>query len=386
MPPPITLEPFSIAIDVETLKDLAERIRRTRWPEAAPDEAWRQGTDLGYLRGLLADWTDGYDWAASERELNSYAHFRAELDDVRIHFVHERARDGLGTPLILTHGWPSLFIEYLPLVSLLTDPAAHGIDGPSFNVVIPSLPGYAFSERPPTIGVNYRYVASLWHRLMAGLGYERYGAGGGDFGAGVATFMALDRPDALIGLHLSNLELSPYLGPGSRPLSTAERVYVEQSEAWWQIEGGYKAVQATKPQTLGYALNDSPAGLAAWICEKWRSWTDSGGDADAPVSRDFLLTLLTLFWVTGSITSSMRDYFDNRWHGITLGAADVVTVPTAIACFSRQYAPEGDPPREWAERLYNVHRWTAMARGGHFAPVEEPQLLAADIAAFFASP
>jgi len=233
--------------------------------------------------------------------------------------------------------------------------------------------------------VNYRYVSALWHRLMTELEYERYGSGGGDFGAGVATLMALDRPDSIIGIHLTNLELAPYIGPGSRALSPAEKAYIETSDLWWQSEGGYKAIQSTRPQTLGYSLNDSPAGLAAWIAEKWRSCSDCHGDLEGCIPRDFLLTLLTLYWVTGTITSSIRDYFDNRWHGITLGPEDFVRSPTAIANFTSQYAFEGDAPREWAERLYNIQRWTPMERGGHFAPTEEPVALARDIAAFFAS-
>jgi pimeloyl-ACP methyl ester carboxylesterase len=381
----LRLEPFTIRVADEVLVDLQARIRNTRWPDEAPGAPWEQGTDLRYLQGLLAHWADGFEWRGRERVLNQFAHFRAELDGISIHFVHERARQGRGIPLILSHGWPSAFTELLPLVPLLTDPAAHGIDGPPFDLVIPSLPGYGFSARPRHPGVNYRYVANLWHRLMDGLGYRGYGAGGGDFGAGIASLMALDHPDAVIGLHLSSLELSPRTGPGTRPLSRPEIAYLAQSEAWWRSEGGYKALQSTRPQTLGYGLTDSPAGLAAWIVEKWRSWTDSGGDLDRRIDRDFLLELLTIYWVTGTITPSMRDYFDNRWYGVILGGDDFVSVPTAVAGFVHQFAFEGDPPREWAERLYRVQRWTAMPRGGHFAPVEEPDLLARDLAAFFGS-
>jgi pimeloyl-ACP methyl ester carboxylesterase len=337
------------------------------------------------LRQLLAYWADSFNWSAQEHSLNQFHHFRAELDGIYIHFVHERARYGDGIPLILSHGWPSTFVELLPLVPLLTDPRAHGIDGPVFDVLIPSLPGYGFSERPVQACVNYEYVAGLWHRLMRGLGYERYGAQGGDFGAGIATFMALKDPKPMIGIHLSNLEIAPYTGPGSRPLSAEEKTYGERNEAFWQQEYGYKAIQSTKPQTLGYALNDSPAGLAAWILEKWRSWADSHGNLDERFSRDFLLTTVTLYWATQTIASSMQDYFDNdnpRFR-ITLRPEEFVNVPTAVALFFNNFVDEGAPPREWAERLYNVCRWTAMPRGGHFAPAEEPELLARDIAAFF---
>jgi pimeloyl-ACP methyl ester carboxylesterase len=387
--PSLSITPFTIHVEDEVLADLRARIYNTRWPDQVPGIGWEQGTDLDELRQLLGYWADGFDWRAQERELNSFQHFRAELDGVYIHFVLARARggggDGQGIPLILSNGWPSTFVELLPLVPLLTDPAAHGIAGPAFDVVIPSLPGYGFSERPAHTGIHYRYTAALWHCLMRGLGYTRYGAGGSDFGAGVATFMALDDPAPLIGLHVSTWEIAPYTGPGARPLSAAERNFLEHSEAFWQMEGGYKAIQSTRPQTLGYGLNDSPAGLAAWILEKWRAWADTGGDLTTHFSRDFLLTTLTIYWATQTITPSMRDYFDNRWLGVRLGPADVVQVPSGIAVFTHQFADEGEPPRELAERLYNVRQWTVMPRGGHFAATEEPELLARDIATFFAA-
>ena len=388
MKSPLHITPFSIHIEEEILSDLRERTRNTRWPDQAPGAAWDQGTDVDYLKQLLAYWADGFDWRAQERELNAVHHFRAELDGVHIHFVYEHARHGNGIPLILSHGWPSTFIELLPLVPFLTDPYAHGIDGPAFDVVIPSLPGYGFSERPAHVPVNYEHVAGLWHRLMRGMGYERYGAQGGDFGAGIATFMALKNPKPMIGVHLSNLEITPYIGPGARPLSVAERSYLERNELFWQSEGGYKTIQSTKPQTLACGLNDSPAGLAAWILEKWRSWADSRGNLDERFSRDFLLTTVTLYWVTQTIASSMRDYFDNdnRRFRVRIGPNEFVKVPTGIAVFANNFVDEGIPPREWAERLYNVRRWTPMPSGGHFAGVEEPELLARDIAAFFAEP
>lgn len=381
-------EPFSVRVDAAVIDDLRARIRNTRLPEAAPGAPWAQGTDRDWLERLLGYWADGFDWRPAERELNRFAHYRARIGAAEIHIVHQRARHGGGIPLVLGHGWPSCFIELLPLVPLLTDPAAHGIAGPAFDVVIPSLPGYGFSPRPAVPGgVTYRYVAGLWHRLMRGLGYARYGAGGGDFGAGIATCMALDDPGRLIGLHLTNLELAPHTGPGSRPLSARERAYLEQSQRWDETERGYTAIQSTKPQTLGYALNDSPAGLAAWILEKWRFWSDCGGDLESRFSPDFLLSVGTLYWVTGTITSSMRDYHDNRrWQGEPrLRPEDVAQVPAAVAVFPHMLIPEGEPPREWAERLYDIRRWTVMPRGGHFAPAEEPELVARDIAAFFAT-
>ncbi len=377
-------EPFAVALDEAVLADLRARARNTRWPAAAPGEPWSQGTDLGYLRDLVAHWADGFDWRAREAELNRHPQFRARVDDVDVHFVHVRAARGDGVPLVLTHGWPSTFVELLPLVPLLTDPAAHGIDGPAFDLVIPSLPGYGFSTRPAR-PITMRDTAALWHRLMRGLGYERYGAHGGDFGSGVSTFLGLDQPDALIGLHLSNFELDPYLGPGSPPLSGDERAFVEHEEEFAEREGGYNSVQSTKPQTLGYALNDSPAGLAAWVLEKWRAWSDSGGDLAGTFSRDFLLTTVTLFWASGSVTETLRDYYDNSAVYDTITAADRVRVPTAVGLFDNEFAHGGEVPRSWGERLYDLRRWTVYPTGGHFAAAEEPDLLARDVAAFFGS-
>ncbi|MGH8291684.1 MAG: epoxide hydrolase family protein [Steroidobacteraceae bacterium] len=379
----LAVERFSIQVEDSVLLDLRRRIANTRWPEPAPGAPWELGTDNAWLRGLLEYWEHSFDWPAQQRLLNSFAQFRADIDGVRIHFVHEKARVGTGIPLILTHGWPSAFLEYLPLVPLLTDPGAHGLPGPAFDLVIPSLPGYGFSDRPRRTGLNYNVVAGLWHQLMSGLGYERYAVGGGDFGAGVATFMALRSPSSVIGIHLSNLELVPYIGSGSRPLSVAEHEYLKVSSRWWETEGGYKSIQSSKPQSLAFGLTDSPAGLAAWIAEKWRDWSDCEGNPLRHISADFLLTLLTIYWATGTIATSMRDYYDNRWHAVAIRPEDFVNVPTGVASFTRQYKFEGAPPREWAERLYNVVHWRSMPRGGHFAPCEEPILLAGGILEFF---
>ena len=373
--PRVDVEPFTIAVADEVLSDLRTRLLDTRWPEAAPGPPWQQGTDLAYLRDLVAYWIDGFDWRACERELNALHHFHATVDGTRIHFVHERAASGDGIPLILTHGWPSSFLELLALVPLLSD---------RFDLVIPSLPGYGFSQRPHRTGVTSRFTAGLWHQLMRGLGYERYGAHGADWGAAVSTFMALDEPGPMIGLHLANLDSAPYTGPGSPPLSEAERAYVADFRRWLDEEHAYGAIQSTRPQSLAYGLNDSPAALAAWILEKWRLWGDTGGDIESRFSRDFLLTNVTLYWATATIVTSMRDYFDNRWSPETaIGPDDFVRVPTAISVFEHNFVAEGDMPREWAERLYDVRRWTPMPRGGHFPAAEEPELLAADIAAFF---
>ncbi len=381
----MSIQAFTINIAQSALDDLRDRLRRARWPTEVEGAGWDYGTNVAYLKELVDYWQHAFDWRAQEAKLNQFAQFRTEIDGVHIHFVHVRARRGSGIPLILTNGWPSTFIEFLPLVPLLTDPAAHGIDGQAFDVVIPSLPGYGWSSRPTRRGVTAHFTAGLWHQLMRSLGYERYGAGGGAFGAAVATFMALTDPKPLLGIHLSHLELAPYTGPGSRPLSEAERVYLAQYHHWSEGDGGYKAIQSTKPQTLAYGLNDSPVGLAAWIVEKFRAWSDCGGDVERRFSKDELLTTIMICWATETITTSMRDYFDTRWFGVTPGPQDFVIVPTAVAVFAHQFVSDGSPPREWAEHLYNVRQWTPMPSGGHFAPTEEPLLLARDIVTFFAA-
>jgi pimeloyl-ACP methyl ester carboxylesterase len=363
----VHVERFSIDVEEAVLDDLRERLERTRWPDAAPGEPWEQGTDYAYLRELTAYWRTKFDWRVQERQLNRWPQYIADVDGVRVHFVHVR---GGGVPLILTHGWPSAFIEFLPLIERLQQ---------TFDLVIPSLPGYGFSARPPRLST--RDTAALWHTLMGGLGYERYGAHGGDFGAAVTTYMALDQPERMLGIHLSNLDNAPTV---STPLTEAERAFVAATEHWDATQRGYSFIQGTKPQTLAYGLTDSPAGLAAWILEKWRSWGDTRGELESRFGRDFLLTLVTLYWVTGTIGTSIRDYIDNRDAGTAiLGPDDQVKVPTAIANFHCNFVHEGVLPREWAERMYDVRSFRNMRRGGHFAAAEEPDLLAADITAFF---
>lgn len=359
------VRPFRVGLDPERLADLADRLRRTCWPDPAPGPAWEQGTDQEFLRRVVAYWADGFDWPAAERRLNEHPHFRTGLGGVEIHFVHVRRG---GPPLLLTHGWPSSFAELLPLVPRL----------PGFDLVIPSLPGYCFSDRPPGRH-TLRDTAGLWHRLMTRLGYDRYGAAGGDLGSGVATFLALDHPEAVTGLYLSDLELDPDTGPGTPPLTPAEAAFLAAAEDWEQAEGAYHVVAATKPQTLAYGLQDSPAALAAWVLEKWRAWADSGGAPDVRPGLDLLLTTLTLWWVTGTAARSLRDYHDN----LDLAPDRRVTVPTAVGVFGHGLLDAAPPPREWVERLYDVHRWTVHPRGGHFPAAEVPDLLAADLAAFF---
>ena len=373
------MEPFAVSVDEAELDELRRRLRDTRFPSGAPGPAWSQGTDLDFLRWFVSYWAEEFDWRSTEREINRFDHFLADVGEYRLHYVYQRAQRGGGLPLILIHGWPSSFTEYLAAIPLLTDPASHGIDGPSFDVVVPSLPGYGFSTRPDHVGVNYGAVADTLLELMTGLGYQSLGAGGGDFGSGVAAHMAMRAPERLFGLHLTNVDIGPE-GVPRDALSEVERVFIAERDQWDVQERGYSSIQSTKPQTLGYALTDSPAGLAAWLLEKWRSWTDSRGDPTARLSPDFLAALATIYWVTRSITTSMRDYYDNRWHP---AEPSRVEVPTAVAVFGNQFVKEAEPPRSWVERLYNVQRWTDHTAGGHFAPVEEPALFARDITSAF---
>jgi pimeloyl-ACP methyl ester carboxylesterase len=371
---PLNVDPFLIDVGDEVLDDLRARLRATRWPPPAPGRPWELGTDEQVLRSLVEYWADDFDWRAQESRLNRRPQFTARIDGVWIHFVHRRARGRGARALILTHGWPIAFIEYLPVLDLLAD----------FDVVIPSLPGYGFSERPTEVGVNYRRVASIWHELMTGLGYDHYAVGGGDFGAGVASVIALDQPESVIGVHLTNFELVPTAADIASSATPAEREYIAASDAWWEREKGYKQIQSTKPQTLSYAMADSPVGTLAWILEKWRSWTDCGGDPVAKFGADYLLTLATLYWLNGSIATSFRDYYDNRWQPSLPDQSHRIERPSAFAVFDHGFAGEPHPPRSLVERLYNVTRWTEMPRGGHFAAIEEPALVARDIQDFFA--
>ncbi len=352
------MQPFQIHVTDEVLDDLRVRLRHTRWPNQLPGIGWEQGTEQDWLRRLVSYWADTFDWRAWERKLKTLHHFTWE----GIHFVHQRAASGRGVPLILTHGWPGSFFDYIDMLPMLEE----------FDVVVPSLPGYGFSPRPPEVGINYRYVAERWHRLMTALGYSRYGAGGGDFGAGVSTFLALDHAEAVIGIHLTTPELTPKVEDAA--LSDEELSYLAVNRGWAAVERGYSSIQSTKPQTIGYGLNDSPTGLAAYLGEKWRSWSD------VTPPDDFLCATLTLYWVTQTITSSMRDYWDNRRYPVD---PTYVGTPTAFGIFANETVPEGEPPRSYLERLYNVRRWTVFPHGGHFAPAEEPAAIAGDLSAFF---
>ena len=371
------IHPFRIAIPDAVLDDLNARLTRTRWPDEVPGSDWEYGTNLKYLQELVAYWRDEFDWAAQQESLNQLPHFRTQIEDVDLHFVHVRGQGPAPLPIVLTHGWPSTFFELTKLIPLLADPAAHGASADdAFDVVVPSMPGFGFSSAPRTRFASSR-VPQMWATLMQRLGYERFGAHGGDIGGGVTALLGRLFPYVVIGIHVTNVYGS--IGPEDPPPTEPERKFLAQEAQWHVDEGAYEDLQQTKPQSVAFALNDSPAGLASWILEKYRSWSDSGGNVERAFSKDELLTNITIYWATGTIASSLRPYWDAR-HDPDRGPWEPVPVPAGIAIFPHDIAT---PPREFAERSYNVRRFTEMPRGGHFAALEAPDLLAYEIREFF---
>ena len=379
---PEAVRPFTIAVPDAVLVDLGERLARTRLPDSGPGAAWEMGTDRAYLEGLLEYWRDGFDWRAQERALNELDHFATSIDGLDVHFIHQRSPNPEAQPLLLVHGWPGSFVEFVGLVGSLTDPAAHGGDAAdAFHVVIPSLPGFGFSGKPAEPGFGPEKMADVLAALMGRLGYERYGVQGGDWGAIIGRSLAGNYPDHVIGLHSNFMTGGPPTGvtdPNEGVPAIELELRAERTEAF--SEGSaYQEIQGTKPQTLGYGLNDSPAGLAAWIVEKFHGWSDNDGDVETAFTRDQILTNVTLYWVTETITSSTRIYYESR-HTPATRPVRYVAVPTAVAVFPREIY---FTPRLWAEARYNIVRWTMMPRGGHFAALEEPELLVEDVRSFF---
>jgi pimeloyl-ACP methyl ester carboxylesterase len=377
----MSVAPFEIAIEQVILDDLRERLTGTRWPDEVEGAGWEYGSNLAYVKEFVRYWAEAFDWRERETELNRFSHFRADVDGFGLHFIHERGKGERPLPILLSHGWPDSFVRMLKLIPLLTDPEAHGGDADdAFDVVVPSLPGYGFSDRPTEKGFSLGHVARLLARLMADeLGYRKFAAHGGDWGSGVTERLALDYRDAIVGIHMTDIPYWHLLSVPPQDLSDPEKKYLEEGKAWQMTEGAYALVQATKPQSLAYGLNDSPAGLAAWIVEKFRSWSDCGGDVETRFSKDELLTNITIYWATQTANSASRYYYEAQHAGPQNPTARV-EVPTGVAVFPKDLVVA---PREYGERFFDVRRWTKMPRGGHFAAMEEPELLAADIRAFF---
>jgi microsomal epoxide hydrolase len=376
-----TPESFRIAVPDEVLSDLQQRLARTRWPDEISGSDWQYGTSLAYARELVAYWQRDYDWRTQERLLNSFPQYRVQLDDITLHYIHQPGVGPTPMPLLLSHGWPGSIYEFVQVIGPLTDPARYGGNPQdAFTVVAPSLPGYGFSHVPNQRRLSIQEMADLFKRLMTEvLGITRFGAQGGDWGSLITGRLGLAYPQHLIGIHLNMVPVAPH--PSDRVnLSTAEQAFILESDTWRAEETGYQWIQGTRPQTLAYGLNDSPAGLAAWITEKFYVWTDCHGNLDSRVSKDALLTNIMLYWVTQTINSSFWLYYQMRHQPWRLGYGERITVPTAVVAFPREILR---PPQEWVARVCNLQRWTPMPAGGHFAALEEPAALVEDIRAFY---
>lgn len=375
------LKPFRIAVPDATLDDLRLRLSRVRWPDEAPDAPWRYGSSLGYMKDLVAYWRDVYDWRAQEAELNGLAQFTAEVGGIKLHFIHQEGQGPAPIPLLLSHGWPGSIVEFQRIIPMLTDPQRFGADPQdAFTVVAPSLPGYAFSftEHQPRLGIAA--MADLFAILMREvLGYPRFGAQGGDWGGSITSYLGYAYPDRLLGIHLNFLPIGRDPGAVAQP-TAEERNYFQTLAAWLNEETGYQWIQGTRPQTLAFGLTDSPVGLAAWLVEKFRAWTDCGGEIERALSKDAMLTNIMLYWTTAAINSSFWPYYDRRHSKPPIPVGERIRTPMGYAAFPHEIVR---PPRSLAEPIYDIRRWTEMPAGGHFAALEQPEALAADIRAFF---
>jgi len=383
----MSCNPFAIHVDDDVLSDLRDRLERTRWPQAIEPENWTYGTSANYLNALADYWRTTFDWRKQEASLNRFDHYRADVDGFSLHFIHARGSGDRPLPIVLTHGYPDSFVRFLKIIPMLTQPEAHGGDaGDAFDVVVPSLPGYGFSAIPDKKGFTF-HIGELWHTLMTKtLGYERFAAHGGDWGSTVTEQLARGHGASLVGIHLTDVPFW-HLFQKPKDASSAERAFFARNDDWIPREGAYALIQGSRPFSLAPGFNDSPIGLAAWIVDKFHAWSDCRGDVETRFTKDELLTNIMIYWATGTIGSSFLPYYDFTNSGALTwmveafkqwtGSSDV---PTAFALFPKDIS---QPPREWAERFFNVQRWTRMPRGGHFAAMEEPGLLVDDIRAFF---
>jgi pimeloyl-ACP methyl ester carboxylesterase len=374
------LTPFSYHAPQSALDDLRQRLAQARWPEREPVADWSQGVPLERLRALADYWRTGYDWRRCEATLNGFDQYRTEIDGVDIHFIHVRSPQANALPILITHGWPGSVIEFFEVIPRLTDPSAHGGEAQdAFHVVAPSLPGFGFSGKPAETGWNAERIATAWAELMARLGYGRYVAQGGDWGSVVTTEMARRQSAGLAAIHLN----MPFVIPDPIPtegLTAEEQRALDRYQRFLSDGFGYFHLQATRPQTIGYALTDSPVGQAAWIYEKFHAWTDHDGDPEDALTRDEMLDVITLYWLTGTAASSARMYLENA---NVVGAPPVIEMPVGCSIFPREIVPA---PRSWAERVYpNLIYWNELDRGGHFAAFEEPALFAQELRDCFRS-
>jgi epoxide hydrolase len=380
-PAALDIRPFRIAIPDADLADLRERLLDARLPDQIPGTGWDFGTDMAYLRQLIDYWVHEYDWRTHEARLNFFDQFTTTVEGENIHFIHARSPEPDALPLIITHGWPGSVVEFLGVIEPLRDPRAHGGDpADAFHIVAPSLPGYAFSGPTIAAGWNVRRIAEAWASLMAALGYARYGAQGGDWGSFVSRHLADVDRDHVCGVHVNMWTGMPSGADGELDgLSEREHAHLARSADYMKTGSGYVAIQSTRPQTLAYGLNDSPAGLLSWIVEKFHAWTDNNGVVDEAVSRDALLTNVAVYWFTGTAGSSARLYYES----ITAGAvrpAPITEIPVGVGDYPHEIMAA---PRRWVERENNIVHWNELPRGGHFAAMEEPDLFVDDVRSFF---
>jgi microsomal epoxide hydrolase len=376
------IRPFRVDVPQADIDDLRERLARTRWPDELPGAGWSYGIPLGYMKELAEYWRTGFDWRKHEAQLNKFPQFTTTIDGQNVHFLHVRSSEPHALPLLMTHGWPGSVVEFLEVIQPLTDPRGHGGDPKdAFDVVAPSIPGFGFSGPTRETGWGVKRIAQAFAELMNRLGYSRYGAQGGDWGSAISRELGLLDPDHVIGLHLNTLATPPSGDPAEMALLTdAEKGYLEAA-ARFRVSGtGYFMQQSSKPQTLAYGLTDSPAGQLAWIAEKFKEWTDSSDVVEDAVSRDRLLTNVSVYWFTGTANSSARLYYEFAHSGSSWGKVETSTAPTGVAVFPREIAP---PIRRFAEKSNNIAHWSEFDRGGHFAAMEEPDLLVGDVREFF---
>ena len=371
----MSIQPFTISVSPFVIEDLRERLGRARWPDEIPGSGWEYGANLDYMQELCTHWGHGFDWKEQEEELNAFHHFQARIDDFGLHFIHEKGKGRNPIPILLIHGYPDSFVRFLKLIPLLTEP---GPDGLCFDVIVPSIPGFGFSDRPAEPGMNVSGIASLFARLMTELGYSKFMAHGGDWGGSISEQLAIDFPNRLLGIHLTDVPYRHFFMLQPEEMTDAERQYLKAGQQWQMQEGGYAILQATKPQTLAYAMNDSPIGLAAWIMEKFYSWTDHKGDFEKIYTRDELLTNLSIYWITQTAGSAFRIYYEASRHP-SKDTTGKIRTPAAFCIAPKDLAPA---PREFAERIFNVRQWTQLPAGGHFLAMEQPQRLAEDIFSF----
>ena len=370
------VRPFRIEIAQTDVDDLRDRLARTRWPDEIPGAGRAYGIPLSQTRELAEYWATGYDWRRHEARLNEFPQFTTTIDGQDIHFLHVRSSEAGAIPLLLTHGWPGSIAEFMNVIEPLVDPVKHGGKaGDAFHVVVPSIPGFGFSGPTTEKGWDVKRVASAFVQLMSRLGYERFGAQGGDWGSSISRQIGVASPEHVIGVHLNTLAAPPSGDPKDmESLTDREKGYLEQANRFRQQGSGYFMIQSSRPQTLAYGLNDSPAGLLAWIAEKFYEWSDK------PIDRDLMLTDISIYWFTGTANSSARLYYEFAHSGSSWGKVESSTTPTGVAVFPREIAPA---IRLFAERSNNIVQWTEFERGGHFAAMEEPELLVGDVRSFF---